>query len=296
MLTRGAALPLRLGAVLGVAALIGVGDGGPAAAAPIEHSSGAGLVVDGRPTAVAVADGTGELASWSASLGTGGSGGSSWTCTYHDLRAMEGWSDAGFTIGIDAAVVEEGQPYALVCHDDAGEQVHAEIVVWEPGDPLGSLLAADRARDEASAALDLPAPLLEASPALTSDHHVGLATWLWDDSGWSSQAATAAVAGVSATVVAEPVALRWDPGDGAPAVECVGAGIVFAPGAAEGCTHTWQHRSTLEDPGGTFEMVVELSWSVAWSATDGSAGELGTLTTEAREEVRVLETQSVIDY
>lgn len=293
---RAAAHRLPFGAVLGVAALIGVGDAGPAVAAPLEHSSGAGLIVGGRPTAVAVADGTGELASWSASFGGGGSGGGSWTCIYHDLGAMEGSSDAGFTIGTDAAAVEEGQPYALVCHDDAGEQVHAEIVVWEPGEPLGALLAADRARDEAIAALDLPAPLLGASPSLASDHHVGLATWLWDERGRSSQAASAAVAGVSATVVAEPVALRWDPGDGAPVLECVGAGTVFAPGAAEGCTHTWQHRSTLEDPGGTFEMVVERSWSVAWLATDGSGGELGILTTEAREEVRVLETQSVIDY
>lgn len=250
-----------------------------------------GIVADGRPTAVVVRHGEGGvLASWASSSGGGGGGGSSWTCRYRDLVP----DDGGFAFTVDhdsTPTLENGRTYALLCTDDAGQLVYQDLVAWDPTDPLAGVAADQRAAEAALADLDLPGPAIATSPAPGTEHLVGLPTWLWLED-WSPRSASAALAGVSATVTVEPTAVRWDTGDGA-TVTCDGPGTPWQPGAAGGCTHTWSRRST-DQPAGAFPLTATVSWSASWSASTGAGGDLGTLTSTSTVDVVVVEAQAVV--
>lgn len=283
-----------------LSATLGTVVGSTGAAAQGDHGgvdAGAGIH-DGRPTAIVVSDAGGQVGSWEAAAGGGGSG-SSWDCYYHDVVMAGGSSNSGFTIDHSSlAALEEGAVAALVCRDGDGVTVHAEIVVWEGGDPLGAVAATDRALDAAVASLDLPDPSVMTSPPPDASHFVGLATWIWDERPLAQHTATASAAGVSATVVATPGSLRWIPGDRSDPVTCPGSGVPYGPGADEDlrCAHIWQHRSTHTDPAGRFGGSVTLVWEVTWEASDGEGGELGEVTTESDLSVLVREAQAVVHH
>jgi hypothetical protein len=255
------------------------------------------VVVDGRPTAVVARDGSGRVVGeWRTAAG--GSAPVEWTCRYHPIIPMGG-PTFEFMVDYDALpVLDDGEPYALVCRDASGMSVYEEFIIWGVGDPLGLAAAEARAADLALAELDLPEPDVAAAPPLDADQLVGLDTWLWARS-WTSMIAAAELGGVSATVNATPVRVSWSFGDGSNVV-CEGPGLPWPPVAApestgQLCTYTPTH-SSYSAPGGRMAWSATVTWDVRWSASTGAGGTLGALTTSTGGLLRVVEAQAVIEY
>lgn len=256
-------------------------------------------ITHGRPTAVVVLDGSGGVvASWSSS--GGGQAPQGWTCRYF---AVQGDGGAGFELAVadePAAVLEPGGWYGLLCRDDDGVLAYQQLVQWDPADPLAGVAVEERLAEQAVASLELPAPTPAGSPPLDADQLVGLPMWLWLGD-WATVSATAGLAGVTATVTAQPVSARWDLGDGG-SVVCDGPGLPWTstptPAADTGrspCTHTWT-GSSYDEPGGRATVAVTVTWRVDWLSSTGVAGSLGALETTAATTVRVVEAQAVIEY
>jgi hypothetical protein len=131
--------------------------------------------------------------------------------------------------------------------------------------------------------VSVPKPVL--SPATSV---VNYATWLWLDGGWGSRSATARVPGLSATVMAAPTKVVWNMGDGGQ-VSCDGPGVPWsnaAPNATTYCSYAYRTA-------GSFTATVTVYLSASWSASDGTAGQLGALTGHATFPVQVDEIQAV---
>lgn len=118
-------------------------------------------------------------------------------------------------------------------------------VVWVPTVAPGVL--ADVATDRVRRAL--PRPEVSLSPAARTVTQ--LPTWFWT-AGWAPVEAIAAVPGAVARARAEPVALEFDPGDGARGdgpVSCPGPGRPWVAGAADTdspCRVTYRHTPAIE--------------------------------------------------
>jgi hypothetical protein len=217
--------------------------------------------------------------------GGGGGGGSSWTCAYITIPGI-------FQHAV-AYTPQVGERSLFECTEN-GRIVYFDIVTYDPGDPLGGLFATERALQLARQQVDPPSPSIRLSPAV--DQLVGVPTWLWLDDAWAPVTATASVGAVSATVTATPRSVAWDTGDGT-TVTCHGPGRAFSPGrddAATDCRHTYTRRSTAAGPTATFHLTAAVTYDVAWSATTGDGGDLGTITRSAGADVRVLESQARI--
>jgi hypothetical protein len=106
------------------------------------------------------------------------------------------------------------------------------------------------------------------------------------------------VAGTSATVVATPTKVLWDPGDGSPAVECDGPGRPWEPAdgsATPDCGHTYTVRSTIDDPQGTYRLRATITYAVSWTATNGDGGDLDPISATTTVPLTVHEIQAMID-
>jgi hypothetical protein len=97
---------------------------------------------------------------------------------------------------------------------------------------------------------------------------------------------------VTATVVATPVHVEWDTGDGS-TTTCHGPGSPYDGGPAGDCSHVYRWPS-LGQPGGTYPLTATVTYDVDWTATTGQAGALGTVTRASTVPVRVVEVQAVI--
>ena len=165
---------------------------------------------------------------------------------------------------------------------------------------------ADLAR-EAYAQLRLPVPTPEHSPNLRlADGRtavlLGEQTWLWTDRSRFQPRSVRVQAGpVWALVTASPVGLSFDPGDGSPAVSCVGPGTAFVPGrdAAHAVSPTcgYQYRwSSADEPGGVVTAEYGITWRVTWTGSTGTAaagGRLPEMTSRTTTALAVAEAQAL---
>jgi hypothetical protein len=265
-----------------------------------DHTGGPGgvdagaVVVGGTPVAIAVVAPSGTLASFER---RGGGTGRRWTCGYYEL---DNGSSSGISIEIDfsAGPVDpvRGQGYGFLCYDEERALVHSWFGIYDPADPFAGLLAAERAAELALEQLPLREPAIGVSPP--DAQIVGLRSWLWVDTAWSPSAASASVTGVTSTVTATPLQVTWQTGDGA-TVTCHGPGVAYDPtrppdAQASDCTHTYVSPS-IGEPGGTYTLTATVTYTVAWTASNGGGGELGTVTRTSQTRVRVVEVQAVIN-
>jgi hypothetical protein len=136
-----------------------------------------------------------------------------------------------------------------------------------------------------------PTPVLSPAKAV-----VNYPTWLWLQGGWSPQSATATVPGLSATVTAAPSKVVWDMGDGGQ-VTCTGPGTHYNPNLPDAAQHTdcsyTYAKSSAGTSGGSFTATVTVYFGASWRATDGTAGQLGTVTGVANFPVTVEQIEAV---
>jgi hypothetical protein len=200
--------------------------------------------------------------------------------------------------GEPAAGLVEGQWYYLPCGNADGALVREAWRVWTPAD---SAVMARELALQAADELVVPYPVPGLSPRIGVDQIVGLPTWLWVEPGsWQELSATAAIPGLSATVVARPVRTRWDMGDGSDQIVCDGPGVVFDFSRDErlqhtDCSHVYQWGSA-DEPGGNYTITGYIDWALTWTATNGDGGTLADASRGTSLDVHAAEIEAVICY
>jgi hypothetical protein len=141
---------------------------------------------------------------------------------------------------------------------------------------------------EAYTQLRLPVPTPGHSPdlRLAGDRAavlVGEHTWLWTDpTRFTARSKRLQVGPVWAQVIAVPVGLSFDPGNGEAAVACRGPGTAYVPGrypahaASPTCDYQYQ-RSSAGTAGGVVTAEYGITWQVRWTGAAGGAGVGGRL-------------------
>jgi hypothetical protein len=140
----------------------------------------------------------------------------------------------------------------------------------------------------------ITAPVPDLSPPAIG--YVNIETWLATAEP-GDQTATAAIPGLSVTVTATVVSTTWSTGDGDDEIVCEGVGVAWTPGTpddeAAPCGHTYTAHGAPVYGSAPFTITVAHSWRVTWQATDGTVGDLGTITgptTTITYEVREIQT------
>jgi hypothetical protein len=149
--------------------------------------------------------------------------------------------------------------------------------------------------------LRLPAPTIERSPPATNSYKgvpftwLNIWTWFWTSPvSYAPVSKTESVPGVSATVVARPSVLVFDPGDGSAAVSCPGPGRAWTEADGDerppgGCGFMYRHTSD----GSILTATVTIRWDVTWTGTGGAGGVFNGMTTQAAGPLQVLDVQVV---
>jgi hypothetical protein len=189
---------------------------------------------------------------------------------------------------------EEGQWYAYWCGNGADLWLGN---LWVPATqpavaPATLALLARRY-------LSLPPPGIELNPPAGGDHLVNLESWLWvDPSTWGQRSATASVPNESATVVATPLSVTWNMGDGSKVI-CRGPGVPYNPAKPPDsqhttCSHTYR-RSSAGQPGHRYAVSATTTWALRWTATGvvTASGALPPLQRTSTTTVRVAEAQAI---
>jgi hypothetical protein len=222
----------------------------------------------------------------------------------------------GPVVGEVTGPLVAGQLYHLQCrYVDDGNLAYLDSFVYEPG-VSGPRVDALARQVYEEVPLVFPEP--HTAPPLGAEQLVGFPVWLWvDGTVWRRFEASAGVAGVSVTVVADPREVRWDMGDGT--VLTCGPGTPWDPAGPAGqrtdCAHTYQFVSDGASGGtgtgsgteagagagagtgsGTYAASVTVVWSVTWSASTGETGTLPAASRTTRFEVDVTERQAVVSY
>jgi hypothetical protein len=138
---------------------------------------------------------------------------------------------------------------------------------------------------------------------------------VWTDpAGWAPIAVTRsdAVTGLTATVVATPRRMRFDPGDGSEPMECSPPGAPYDPQLVGGdanaqaalpgrCGHVYRLVTRNADGSGVagrppsgWTAVVSVEWDVGWTATNGQAGHFAPITKRATFQRPVTEVQVLV--
>jgi hypothetical protein len=152
-------------------------------------------------------------------------------------------------------------------------------------------------------------PSVGTSPPAGAPSVVHLPTYLYLNPGtganpgaWQTFTTTAAVGGVSATVVAVPEEVVWTTdGD---SVTCPGQGVPYnsawgnspAPAGSGACTYTYSDTSA-DQPGGTYSLSATVWYHATWTSTGAgdAAGDLGVVPgPTVTEQITVKQIASVI--
>ena len=250
-----------------------------------------GALEDGSPSAVVVRGPAGELGSYRRS-GRRSTSGPRWTCSYQTATPND-FGLASYDPTEAPVQPEPGGIYVLVCLDEHGNPVSGRFARYDPADPLGGVLAAERAAAIARERLPLPDPDLHTSPPADTAHLVGVPTWYWITDPWTPRQASATLGGVTATVTAAPTRLHLDTGDGHQ-LSCDDAGTPWQPDTTSTCTHTYQ-RSSRHTPTGRYPLTATVTWTTTWTATTGETGDLEPLTRTTTLELHIQEAQATIN-
>lgn len=204
--------------------------------------------------------------------------------------------------GTGPAAEADEMVYQRICPSSSGLtsfELGGEVTVGPPapgGGPapvvIDPAVLAEQARDS----LILATPVVRLSP--TGDQIAQLASWLWLDSGWAEQSASASAGPVTSTVTATPKRVRWAMGNG-DEVSCAGPGKPYEPRfagtpAATNCSYTYQHSSAGE-PGDTYPVTATVEYALTWTAVGApGGGDLGLAEQSTTVPVRVSELQALV--
>ena len=188
-----------------------------------------------------------------------------------------------------------GQVWSFVCivqvpGSHAGWAWLASAPPGYGGGPSPAQLA-----QQAVAQMQLTGPVIGLSIPADQFGVVGVPVWLWTAVGpttWGPNTATASVAGLSVTAVAQAQSISWDTGDGRHET-CANPGTAYYPGGVTSptCQHIYD-RSSAGQPGEAYPITATTTWLVSWTG-GGDSGQL-TVTRTATSRVRIGEVQVLV--
>ena len=232
---------------------------------------------------------------------TGGNGDGPYAC---GLITLAQGLAGDYTAGVGVPDPPEGHSWYI---DTCGGLLVA-VLDPPPAIPTGptqtdidGLIAQARARVEP------PRLTIGTSPPLDPGAVVGISTWYWVDAGnWTTQQSTASSTqwNLQVTVTAEPLRLRFNPGDhaapgGGQTINCVGPAPAWNRSLSDDdsdCTYTYNYPSSIT-PAGTFTVTAEVDWRLTYVVTGliNQAGTIGTITLASpSRNLPVTELQAVI--
>lgn len=192
---------------------------------------------------------------------------------------------------------EEGSWHRRVCY--VGPRQTAYNVFW-----VANVDATDLAR-QALATAPLPSPVISLRPDIPLITLTNYPEWLWiQPDAWQTVTASATLDGLTATVTAVPFQVMWDSGDPRATsderyIKCNGPGKALPTNPSymdrledSGCTYFYRHTSGKE-PDLTFDLSATIHWRVTWTATNGTSGNLGTVSRTSAIPVKVGEHQVI---
>jgi hypothetical protein len=153
---------------------------------------------------------------------------------------------------------------------------------------------------QAAASFRLPLPSGHRSPSESVRYKgvpftwVNLWTYFWTDATtWRTLSAAARAGGVWARVIARPVSLTFDPGDGSPAVSCAGPGHPWVntdgnAAPAGGCG--FRYRDVTDR---TITSTQTITWQLTWTGSGNTSGTLAQRSTSTSAQLRVMQIQVV---
>lgn len=150
-------------------------------------------------------------------------------------------------------------------------------------------------------AMPLVKPTVHMAPQPPLMTYVGLETWLWmGENQWRNVTGSASIGDTTVSVVAEPIRVTWDLGDGIET--CTSAGRKWEKGMSSeeqtDCSYVFQHVSDFQ-PNDVFPVTATISYAVSWTCSGtciagaGTLGEIPGFTSDAST-IRVGERQSVV--
>lgn len=127
--------------------------------------------------------------------------------------------------------------------------------------------------------MPLVKPTVSMAPAPPLMTYVGLPTWLWlGPNQWRNVSASATVGATKVTVVAEPIRVTWDLGDGTQT--CTSAGRPWVAGMTSDeetdCSYAFQRVSDFEDDQ-MFRVTAAIAYAVDWTCSGTCTSAAGTL-------------------
>ena len=149
---------------------------------------------------------------------------------------------------------------------------------------------------------NLPAPTPSTSPADDVGGFVTLETWLQVNEEVDVSATAGPLPdGLTATTTATPTAIEWSPIEGGEKITCDLWGALPTEAQIESESEApcgWLPPGPSAPQYGAgdnlrFDGEVVLVWSVAWTATNGTGGDLGELRSEVDWSYRVREIQTI---
>ena len=185
----------------------------------------------------------------------------------------------------------------MICRDTtSGDVTFENIFTWNPAAPPALTPPAVVLAQMAVNSIRLPRPGVQSWPASGGTTLVNLPVWL-HVANWATVAASASAGGLTATVQATPMQVRWDMDAGS--VTCANAGSVYDPASSPSpgsstCSYTYRQSSGVEADD-TFHDSSVIVWRLSWSATNGQGGDLGEMTGPAAAfDLRVEESQALV--
>ncbi|WP_279221358.1 hypothetical protein [Actinomyces lilanjuaniae] len=167
--------------------------------------------------------------------------------------------------------------------------VYVEAEEAPPEPPVDGATLAAAAWD----AVDIPVPEVGHNPSLGEGGAtlVGWYTWVWAAGDTPTQVTATATAGpVTATVTATATGLDLSAPDAQ--VDCHGFGTPWNQGA-EGTDCTVVFTRSSAHLGGTTPLTTSVRYEVSYTATDGAADTLDTVTTTSTHDIPVAEVQTL---
>lgn len=224
-----------------------------------------------------------------------GRGAPTTTCTFYAINPL---NPLGATGGeINPRDQPEGTQSWRICVDTATRQSTGIPTLYTTPPPSSPDLT-NQLVDQALANIDIDLPTPHLSPP--NETFPNFDTWLWTDD-LPTQTASASAAGVTATVTARLVSTRFqiNPAldrasrDDNTTITCNGAPTPYDTALPEKAQRTTcSHRFSAPTRDLTIDTTA--TWQLAWTATNGTGANLGTVDRTVTTPYRVQEKQTVI--
>lgn len=191
-------------------------------------------------------------------------------------------------------VLSEEEPIGWqTCRRISDGAVTGGLVLWNPPQVTAGVVAEARSR------LQLALPEVATSPPRGAAQLVGIPVWFWADRS-EPVTTTAEVPGLSATLVATPTHTRFAVSGGAGraeadnvVIDCPDGGTPwepdrYEPWAASDCSHAFEWNAT-------YTVDATVTWSLAWTASNGESGTLPDVDRTSTFTLAIEEGQAVTD-